>query len=127
MDYKEKKYYLNIQENSGFLEQITNYAFSSNIKSYYWAEQDLLKCFMISLVEINFIQREFLKLQFRNITTNVDMKKMSKQLDVIMLMYFIHKRHTGTWKLFIHSWDLLAGYYGSDTLLGAKNMSGINQ
>lgn len=52
---------------------------------------------MVSLVEINFIQREeFLKSEFRNTTTNVDMKKMCKQLGVVMPMCFIHKRHTST-------------------------------
>lgn len=34
---------------------------------------------------------------------NLDMKKTSKQLDVIMYMYFIHKIDIQTGKQFIHS------------------------
>lgn len=52
---------------------------------------------MVIWVMFNFIQSEkFLKPQFRNITINLDMKKMSQQLNGLMPMSFTHKRYTGT-------------------------------
>lgn len=99
MDYNERKAFSQYQVKLNINE--TQYYYGLLLsKSYYGAKQDLLKCCGYFG---DFIQKEFLKSQFRKTTINLDMKKTSKHLGVIMYMYFIHKTYIHTGKQIIHS------------------------